>query len=599
MVVIMGDNSRNQLTQKSLNFPISKTENTTANQELDELRSLLLGIEPRQLHQLYERLNNPQIHAEDIGNLLPEAVQLQTQKNTQLVEAITPTVEQAIKLSIQKDEKTLSEVIFPILAPATRKAITAALEQMIQSLNQTLEYSLSPQSLGWRLEAKRTGKTFAEVVMLRTLVYRVEQLFLIHKETGLLLQHIVAPQVSTQDGDMVSAMLTAIEDFVKDSFTIGKGDGLQSLQFGELTIWIEESPSTLLAGVIRGIPPQELRFVFQNAIAKIQLHLAQQLDDFQGETAPFVAAQPYLEDCLGVQYKKSASKKYTYAWSLFGIVAIALGIWAVFAIQEQRKWHKYLAQLNSQPGIVVIKAERKSNGKYLVVGMRDPLAKNPQELIKQASLPPEKVIGQWQSYISLDPQLKPKRATEYLIPPKTTSLEIDDNGTLKASGVAPQKWIMRSRKLWRFIPGINKYEDRNLTPSELTQLNTYKQQIEGNNLFFLGGKTKLAPGQSKNLMNLTLAVKKILETSEKLEKNITIQIVGHTNNIGTKKSNKIFSQARARKILSYFQKQGFKKSIFTVVGIGSNQRLPTRSKTENSISNRRVSFRVFLKKKLK
>ncbi len=599
MVVIMGDNSRNQLTQKSLNLPISQTENTTANQELDELRSLLLGIEPRQLNQLYERLNNPQIHAEDIGNLLPEAVQLQTQKDRQLVEAITTTVEEAIKFSIQKDEKTLSEVIFPILAPATRKAINAALEQMIQSLNQTLEHSLSPQSWRWRLEAKRTGKTFAEVVMLRTLVYRVEQLFLIHKQTGLLLQHLVAPQVSAQDGDIVSAMLTAIEDFVKDSFAVGKGDGLQSLQFGELTIWVEESPSALLAGVIRGIPPQELRLAFQNAIAKIQLNLAQQLDDFQGETAPFAAAQPYLEDCLGVQYQKSASKKYTYAWSLFGIVAIALGIWAVFAIQEQRKWHKYLAQLNSEPGIVVIKAERKSNGKYLVVGMRDPLAKNPQELIKQASLPPEKVIGQWQSYISLDPQLTPKRATEYLIPPKTTSLEIDDNGTLKASGVAPQKWIVRSRKLWRFIPGINKYQDRNLTPSELTQLNTYKQQIEGNNLFFLAGKTKFAPGESKKLMDLALVIKKIVQVSQDLNQNITIQIVGHTNTIGTEKSNKILSQARAQKILSYFQKQGFKKSIFTAVGVGSSQRLLTRSKKENRISNRRVSFRVFLKDKLK
>ncbi|WP_088243899.1 OmpA family protein [Calothrix rhizosoleniae] len=596
----MGDNSRNQLTQKSLNLLISQTENTTANQELDELRSLLLGIEPRQLNQLYERLNNPQIHAEDIGNLLPEAVQLQTQKNTQLVEAMTPTVEEAIKFSIQKDEKTLSEVIFPILAPATRKAITTALEQMIQSLNQTLEHSLSLQSWKWRLEAKRTGKTFAEVIMLRTLVYRVEQLFLIHKQTGLLLQHIVAPQVSVQDGELVSAMLTAIEDFVKDSFAVAKGDGLQSLQFGELTIWVEESPSTLLAGVIRGIPPQELRFVFQNAIAKIQLHLAQQLDDFQGETAPFAAAQPYLEDCLGVQYKKSASsKRYTYAWSLFGIVAIALGIWAVFAIQEQRRWHKYLAQLNSQPGIVVIKAERKSNGKYLIVGMRDPLAKNPQDLIKKASLPSEKVIGQWQSYISLDPQLKPKRAAEYLIPPKTTSLEIDNNGNLKASGVAPQKWIVRSRKLWRFIPGVNKYQDRNLTPSELAQFNTYKQQIEGNSLFFLEGKTTFAPGESKKLMNLVVAIKKIVQVSQDLQQSITIQIVGHTNTIGTEKSNKILSQARAQKMLSYFQKQGFKKSIFTAVGVGSSQRLPTRSKKENRISNRRVSFRVFLKDKLK
>ena len=36
----------------------------------------------------------------------------------------------------------------------------------------------------------RTGRSFAEVVMLRSLVYRVEQIFLIHRETSLSLLHV-------------------------------------------------------------------------------------------------------------------------------------------------------------------------------------------------------------------------------------------------------------------------------------------------------------------------------------------------------------------------------------------------------------------------
>ena len=120
----MSEYSRNQLTQNSFNISLNKKnnqENTVNNQELQELRSLLLGIEPAQLNRLYERLNNPQIQAEDVSNLLPEAVKIRTEEDTQLVEAIVPTVEEAIKFSIKKDETILSEVIFPILAPATRK----------------------------------------------------------------------------------------------------------------------------------------------------------------------------------------------------------------------------------------------------------------------------------------------------------------------------------------------------------------------------------------------------------------------------------------------------------------------------------------------
>ena len=63
---------------------------------------------------------------------------------------------------------------------------------MLESLNTTLEHSLSWRSLRWRLDARRTGKSFAEIVLLNTLVYRVEQVFLIHRPSGLLLQHLTA-----------------------------------------------------------------------------------------------------------------------------------------------------------------------------------------------------------------------------------------------------------------------------------------------------------------------------------------------------------------------------------------------------------------------
>ncbi|NJM53355.1 MAG: hypothetical protein HC846_08145 [Blastocatellia bacterium] len=55
---------------------------------------------------------------------------------------------------------------------------------MVQSLNQSLEHSISPKGLRWRIEAWQTGKSFAEVVMLNSLIYRVEEVFLIHRETG-------------------------------------------------------------------------------------------------------------------------------------------------------------------------------------------------------------------------------------------------------------------------------------------------------------------------------------------------------------------------------------------------------------------------------
>lgn len=276
--------------------------------ELNELRTLLFGVEPQKLEKIYERLDNPEITAEDLSRLLPEATQRAEEK--ELSDALVPTVEQAIQASVQKDQDVLATAIFPIVGPATRKAAIAAVQEMIQSLDKTLESGFSPKSLKWRIEALVTGKTFAQIVLLRTLVYRVEQVFLIHKKNGLLLQHVVAPQVTIQDPDLVSAMLTAIQDFVKDSFNTKKEDTLYSLYYGELTIWIEEGPQAVLAGIIRGNTPHELRLVFQDAIEKIHHKLYRELIAFDGETEPFADSIPFLQACLTSQYKERSKRSF-------------------------------------------------------------------------------------------------------------------------------------------------------------------------------------------------------------------------------------------------------------------------------------------------
>lgn len=196
-------------------------------EDMAALRSLLLGFEQSELEQLQERLNNPNLNAEDLSRLLPEAIILRSMQDKLLSEAIVPTVEEAIHSSVKKDLNILSEAIFPVMAPAIRKAITTALDATLQSFNETIEHSISPQSFKWRLEARQTGKSFAEVVLLRTLVYQVEQVFLIHQETGIVLHHIVQPGINVQDADLVSAMLTAIQSFIQDSFEVNKNDSLK------------------------------------------------------------------------------------------------------------------------------------------------------------------------------------------------------------------------------------------------------------------------------------------------------------------------------------------------------------------------------------
>ena len=99
-----------------------------------------------------------------------------------------------------------------------RKAIAETMAALVRSINSAVEHSLSPRGIKWRIESWRTGVPYAQVVIKHALIYRVEQAFLIHAETGLLLAHATAPGLQVPDADLISGMLTAIQDFVSDSF---------------------------------------------------------------------------------------------------------------------------------------------------------------------------------------------------------------------------------------------------------------------------------------------------------------------------------------------------------------------------------------------
>ena len=334
-------------------------------EDLVELRSLLVGPEATQLAGLRHRLEDPSARAEDVSDVLPAAVRLRTRQDEELGRALMPTVEEAIKVSVRRNPKALADAIFPVLGPAIRKAVAQAISSLIQSFDRALEQRLSLRSLRWRWEAWRTGVPYGEVVLRHTLVYRVEQVFLIHGETGTLLHHVAVDEGAAQDGDMISAMLTAIQDFVADSFGVDRESGLQTFAVDDLIVRVERGPQAVLACVIRGHAPPTLFGVFQDAVETVHLDLSEELDAFRGDPAPFERARPILQRCLEAQEVERERRGVGPAFVVVAtVVALALGWWGFTAIRAERRWSGYLARLAAAPGIVVVDASRRGAGHH-------------------------------------------------------------------------------------------------------------------------------------------------------------------------------------------------------------------------------------------
>jgi OOP family OmpA-OmpF porin len=253
---------------------------------LSELRSLLIKPEQVKLEELDRRLTSPESLAQQVSGVLAHAVAMRGSPDDKLALVLRPIVEDAIRSSVQRNPQFFADILYPVMGPAIRKSIAEALRNMMESFNYSLETAFSWKYLKWRWEAIRTGRSFAEVVMLHTLVYRVEQLFLLHRESGVVLKHLTADGIVAQDADLVSGMLTAIQDFVHDSFGGGEGS-LETFRVGELGVWIEQAPRTVLAAVVRGNPPPELSTLLRTQLELLELQYVVPLERFDGDTSGF------------------------------------------------------------------------------------------------------------------------------------------------------------------------------------------------------------------------------------------------------------------------------------------------------------------------
>lgn len=576
----------------------TKQNNHPARQDgLTELRRLLVGPEQQEIHNLREQLRQQEhLLPEEVSRVLPEAVTLRSRRDKKVTEALLPTVEEAIGISVKKNPQTLIDALFPVMGPAIRKAIAEALSGMTQAMNKTLEHSLSPQGLKWRLEAWRTGRSFAEVVMLHTLLYRVEQVFLIHKETGLMLQHVVAGESGVQDADMVSGMLTAIQDFVQDSFGTEDGGALDTLQVGELAVWIERGPRAVLAAVIRGNAPQDLRATFQQTLEQIHNEFVIEFVAFEGDAAPFEPSRKYLQACLQSQYEQSQKDKVKKRVTPIRVIAVILLIlimgFGFFYIRSRWRWNNYLARLKSEPGVVITNAERQW-GNYSISGLRDPMASDPQVLLSEAKLDPDDVESHWEPYQSLTPQFVLHRAHALLNPPSSVTFKVE-NTVLYASGSASHQWIVETHRLVRLIPGLDKFDESNLVDTNLREILTVKSRIEGRVIRFVLDTTALTAGQNDDLEALSSDIRKLYELAPTAGKSVSVAIIGHTDLLGAEDTNLRLSRDRADGVKAMLAQKLGEAIHLTTMGAGTTDPVREEQTEADKEANRSVTVRIML-----
>lgn len=559
--------------------------------EFGELRELLLGGEQKRLTEIERRLDELDISAEELAEVLPEAVALRTTRDKQLARSLAPTLQEAFGESVQRNPQHIATAIFPILGPAIRKAIAETMAGFVNTLNRAIEHSLSLRGLKWRIEAWRTGVPYPQIVIKHALVYRVEQVFLIHGETGLLLCHATAENLEAQDADLISGMLTAIRDFVQDSFgTAEAGDGgLRTFSVGERTVLVEQGPKALLAAVVNGQHPASLLEKLQATLETIHLHFASALDEFDGDSAQFETALPLLQECLETvlttDRPRTRGAAPKVAWAAVGVVVLLLGVlWIISTV----RWNAAVSALRAEPGIVLVEANRGIWGGGRVSGLLDPLAREPSQLLIESRIDTGRVESNWEPYLSFEPRIVASRAKRNYDAPETVRFELVSD-TLFAKGAATFDWITQAQSLKVRVPGVSVLDLSEVEGTMPDELSDLSQRIESRRVLFDIGSSALVSQAPQLISEIASLYEQLVAVAEQAGFDVALEAVGRTDSTGSNETNQMLSRERARRVVNALVASGVPRDVLTESGIGTSDPILSDDPDNFATLNRSVT----------
>lgn len=138
--------------------------------------------------------------------------------------------------------------------------------------------------------------TLALVVARRQRV-AIEEVFLVYRD-GVLLSHLSRTLMPDKDEDVLSAMLTAVQEFVRDAFRYGEHRELHQMDFGDYRILIERGKLAYLAVVYSGKNQSSVRKKVRSVLDRIEAAYATVLENWDGDMEKVVGARDIIRDYL-------------------------------------------------------------------------------------------------------------------------------------------------------------------------------------------------------------------------------------------------------------------------------------------------------------
>ena len=250
---------------------------------LETLREILLS-------QYRQRIADLEAELDDVERRI-------TDKDA-LIATIAPVLGDAIRRKIRDARREMIEALYPIIGQVVVRAVAEAIRDLARTVDAQVRTSFNPRVLWWRLRARIGGASTEEMLLRESLPFEMAEIFLIHRETGLLLWHVSRDREASPDSDLISSMLTAIRDFAQEAFGRGKEAQLDEIEYGERRILIEAAQHAYLAVVVDGVEPPGFRARMRERIIEVEHAHEKTLRHYEGDPTPLASVEGSLRSLM-------------------------------------------------------------------------------------------------------------------------------------------------------------------------------------------------------------------------------------------------------------------------------------------------------------
>ncbi len=518
----------------------------------------------------------------------------------EMADALAPIMGEAIRHQISEAKEDIVDALYPIIGKTIRKSVAEAMKKLVENINQKIEQTFRNRIFSRKITSRITGVPNGELALRDALPFHVEEIFCIHKESGLLIAHESAHRANASvDENLVAGMLTAIRDFGADTLKSENPQEILEIQYEEYKIIVEIGLYSYLGVIVSGITPTDLKGELQKLDSKIHNNYHKILRNYNGEITQFGQITKFFRKFINyfnisptTGLTKKPKSYFSYLIILLAtLICMLIGI---FYLKPYLGYYRLKQNFTSQIQNTELANQpikyQKHNDHLIITGMvsvpemKDRINEIIQKLPNSAKIENRLTIT---NIKQLEQELIRKINLKFMqnndLPVKNPKFQIQD-GALIIEGEVRDVGLQRA--ISYFLNEITDYKIivnlLQLTPAADVAFNQAKTAIEKIRINFAPGDSLIEATYTTQLDSLVRIIKRI--------DHYLLIVKGYSDSLANMAFNQKLSQSRVKAVSDYLRLQNIPATRLKSEFFGNSNPVAPNTTSEGRAQNRRVEF---------